>query len=76
MYIKFTIFFYKNLPFFKKILNISTLSKSFYITYKTLKLLRTVFKSSLIILSTPYGLVSHKEATSIGSGGKIIYIIL
>ena len=75
-YIRFTVFFYKNNPFFSKIKLISTSSKVFSINIKTLKLLKNTFRSSLVILSTPYGLLSHKEALKLNTGGKLLYIII
>ena len=74
-FIKFTVFFYKNSPFFKKIKTISTQSKTFYISKNSLILLKKIFKSSLLILSTTNGLLTSKAAAEIGIGGKIIYII-
>jgi len=73
--IKITVLYYKNIPFFQKINPVSTLSKKFFINYKTLKLIHTVFKSSLLILSTTLGVVTGKEALSLGVGGIIIYLI-
>ncbi len=73
--ISITIFFYKNVPFFKKINTISTLSKKFYISKSTLSLSKLVFKSSLILLSTSAGVINHKEALKIGVGGVLVYIV-
>lgn len=75
-YIRFTIFFYKNTTFFKKLNILSTPSKKFYISLKILKLSKKIFKSSVIIISTPYGLLTHKEAISLGTGGKLLYVVL
>ena len=36
---------------------------------------KNIFKSSLIILSTPYGLLTNKEAIAMNTGGKLIYIL-
>jgi len=74
-YIKFTVFIYKQTPFFKKINSVSTPSKLFFISCKTLILTKNIFKSSLIILSTPYGLLTNKEAIAMNTGGKLIYIL-
>lgn len=73
--IKFTVLFYKNSSFFKKIKLISTPSKQFFVTKTTLKLSQKVFKTSLIIISTNKGLLTHQEAIALGLGGKVIYII-
>ena len=74
--IKFSIFFYKNLPYFKKIITLSTNSKKFYVSYNTLKFIKTIFKSSIIIISSNQGLISHQEALYLGTGGKLVYLIL
>jgi len=73
--IKFTVLFYKNSPFFKKIKLISTPSKQFFITKSALKLSQKVFKTSLIIISTNKGLLTHQEADALGLGGKVVYIV-
>ena len=73
--IKFTVFFYKNSPFFKKIQLVSSQSKNFFININALVLTKKVFKSSLIILSTPKGLLTSKESISLGTGGQVIFII-
>ena len=76
MYIKFTVFFYKNISFFQKLIQVSTSSKSFYITNKSLKLTQKIFKSTIIFVSTSKGYLTHKEALSLGLGGKIIYLLI
>ena len=75
-YLKITIFFYKNSPFFKKIKLVSSPSKKFYITTHSLILLQKIFKSSILILSTSKGLLTGTEALSIGVGGSIIYVVI
>ena len=71
-FIKFAIYHFKNSPFFKTIRLISTQSKSFTITLQTIKLVTPIFKTSLFILSTPKGLLTHKEALKLGTGGILI----
>ena len=73
--IKFSSFFYLNSPFFKKIKTVSTPSKKYYISFRSVKLLKKSFKNSVIILSTNKGLVNINDAFSLGVGGFIIYII-
>lgn len=73
--ISFTVFFYKNTSFFKKIQIISTPSKKFFISKEVILMTRKVFKSSIIILSTSKGLLSSNEAVLLGLGGKLVYII-
>ena len=71
----FSLFFYKNVPFFSKLTLISTASKLFYISYKTLKLSTLVFKNSIMILSTKHGLLNTKESLMLREGGEILYIL-
>jgi len=75
IYIKFSIKYYNNLAFFRKLTTVSTSSKIFFVSYRTLKLSVQVFKTSIIILSTPYGLLTLAEALSKRTGGIIVYIV-
>ena len=75
-YVKFSIFFYKNIPFFKTILQVSTFSKNFNVSLKTLKLVNSIFKSSHLILSTTCGVLTAGEAVKRGVGGLLLYILL
>lgn len=74
-FIKFTVFHFKNSPFYKTIRLVTTQSKSFSITLTTIKLMLPVFKTSLFILSTPLGLLTHAEALKLGTGGLIICVL-
>lgn len=73
--IVFSLFFYKNTTFFNKLTLVSTASKLFFISYKTLKLSRLVFKNSIMILTTKYGLLNTKESLTMREGGVILYIL-
>jgi ribosomal protein S8 len=64
--------FYKNAPFYKNIRYVSTPSKKHTVTLKALRLLLTALRASILILSTPYGLVTHREAIRLKTGGVII----
>jgi ribosomal protein S8 len=75
LFIKFTVFHFKNSPFYKTIRIVTTQSKSFSITLGTIKLLLPIFKTSLFILSTPLGLLTHAEALKLGTGGLIVCIL-
>ena len=61
-FIWLSVFFYKNTPFFKSFRLISTPSKRYTVTYKALTLLSISIGSSVIILSTSQGLITHKQA--------------
>lgn len=74
-YIRFSVFFYKNVSFFYKVKHVSTPSKKFYITLKALKTLTTTLKSTTIILSTSKGLLTHREALRKKIGGIILFVV-
>ena len=75
VFFKITFFFYKSNPFFRKITLISTSSKKFYISLKALIILNKILKSSILLISTPYGYITHKEAISKNLGGLLIALI-
>lgn len=74
-FIKFSIYNFKNSPFFKTIRLISTQSKSFTISLQTIKLLTPTFKTSLFVLSTSKGLLTNTEALRLGTGGILICVL-
>lgn len=74
-YITFSVFLYRNSTFFYKVRTVSTSSKKFFMSYRALKMISTNLKSTLIILSTSKGLVSHKEALYLKIGGLILFVI-
>lgn len=67
--------FYKNAPFYKSIRYVSTPSKKHTVTLRALKLLKTAVRASILILSTPYGLVTHTQAIKLKTGGIIICVL-
>ena len=71
-YLTFSIFFYKNSPFFKQIKLVSSLSKKHTITYQSLKILNQSLGNSFLILSTVQGLLTHQEALLKKIGGLIL----
>ena len=70
-----TIPFFKQKPFFKSIRLVSTPSKKYTISLKALRLVSNSLRSSYAILSTPYGVINHREAIKLKTGGLIICII-
>jgi ribosomal protein S8 len=66
--------FFKNTPFFKSLRLVSTPSKKHITTLKGLKVINLSIKSSVVILSTPYGIIDHREALRVGTGGTILCI--
>jgi ribosomal protein S8 len=70
-----TIPFFKQKPFFKSVRLVSTPSKKYNISLKALKLVSNSLRASCAILSTPYGVLTHREALKLKTGGLIICII-
>ena len=73
--IKVNIFYYKYKPFYKNIKLISTPTKVFYITKKSLKILSKSINSSILIILTNKGILPHNLALKNNVGGKILCII-
>lgn len=66
--------FFKNTPFFKSLRLVSTPSKKHITSLKALHVINVSIKSSVILLATPYGIMSHREALRRGTGGTILCI--
>ena len=67
---------YKNVPFFGYIRLVTTRSRKHRISYKALLKVTQPLKSSIMILSTSIGLITHKEAIRKKIGGDILFVIL
>lgn len=67
--------FYKQTPYFKSVRLVSTPSKRHTISLKSLRTVAASIRSSIIILSTPYGVVNHSEALRLRTGGLILCFI-
>ena len=74
-YIFITLFFYKYTPFFKSFILISSQIKKYYINFKTLRLLAITLKTSILIISSSQGLITHTQALKLKLGGIILYVI-
>jgi ribosomal protein S8 len=74
-YIKFSCFYFNKKPFYKSLKIVSTPSKRFTISYKSLRLFNRSSRSSILILSTDRGLITDKEAISLGLGGLIVFAV-
>lgn len=74
--IRISPFFYKRQSFYKSIRLISTPSKSFSIKLKSLKLIGKSLGSSVLILETSYGLLTHNRAIKLGVSGKLLCILV
>ena len=73
-YIRFSPLFYKGKAFYKGIRLISTQSKKFYISVIALRRVAVAAKSTVFILSTSHGIVTHKEALQAGIGGLLLAV--
>jgi ribosomal protein S8 len=73
--IRFTVFFYKSQPFFKSIRLVSSSSKKYTLTLKSLILLKRSLKSSILILSTSKGILTHNEAIKHKIGGLGVCLV-
>ena len=67
--------FYKNTSFFKSVRVVSTPSRKHSISLNGLRLAQNSLGSSIMILSTPYGLITHKKAIELRSGGLILCMV-
>lgn len=74
-FITFSIFFYKNTPFFKSLRLVSSPARRHTITYKGLSILKQSIGTSVIILSTTKGIITHEEALNFKIGGLILAIL-
>ena len=74
-FITFSTVFYRNTLFFKDVTLISTPSKRHTISLKALRTVNTHLKASVLIISTPYGLVTHMDALKLNTGGLLVAII-
>ena len=73
--VKISPFFYKKTAFFSGTKLISTPSKVFTVKLSTLILLNRSLGSTIIILETAKGLLTHTEAIRVGTGGKLLCTI-
>ena len=74
-FITFSVFFYKNTPFFKSLRLVSSPARRHTITYKGLCILSHSIGHSLIVLSTTQGLLTHDEALRRRLGGLILSVL-
>lgn len=74
-YIWFTLFFYKARPFFRSLQLVSKPSKSYFIAFKSLKIISKLVGLSVLILETSRGVISHLEALRYRTGGILLFIL-
>lgn len=71
----YSAFFYKNSTFFTRLRGISTPTKKYYITNRALNVVALYLKSTVFIVSTSKGLMTHHQAIRCGLGGLILFSI-
>ena len=71
-YITLSVVYFKNTSFFKSLRLVSTPSRRHTITLRGLQLVTLSIKSSVIVLSTPHGIIDHREAIRLKTGGLIL----
>jgi ribosomal protein S8 len=71
-FIKISLFFYKNKNICSNLKIISRPAKTFLISYEALKLLNKKSGSSVFLISTDKGILSHHEAIKLKIGGSLI----
>ena len=74
-YLVLSSLFYRNTSFFKTIRIVSTPSRRHTISLKALKILSHSLSASVLLLSTPKGLMDHHEAINCSTGGLVVAII-
>lgn len=72
---KISPFVYKGSPFFKGVRLISTPSKVFTIKIKTLNILTKSLGSTILLIETSRGVVTHSEALKLNIGGRLLCTI-
>jgi ribosomal protein S8 len=73
--IKVSPLFYKDSSFFKKVKLVSTPSKTFSINLNSLRIVAHSLGTTIVILETSRGLLTHKEALNQKIGGRILFVI-
>ena len=71
-YIKVFLYYYKNKLICNNFKLISSPSKSFFLSYKSLRLISKRTASSVFVLSNDKGIVSHRTALRDKKGGLIV----
>lgn len=74
-YISFSVLFYKNSPFFKSVRLVSSPARRHTITYRALRIANQSLGSSILILSTTQGLLTHQDALKLQLGGLVLAVL-
>ena len=71
-FIRIYLYYYKNKPTCSNFTLLSKPSKKFYISHKAMRLLKKRSGSSIFIISTPRGVLSHQDAILKKTGGIVL----
>ena len=74
-FITFSVTYYRGTPFFKSVRVVTTPSRKHTISLKALSVVNKSFKSTIMILSSTRGLITHKEAIRSKVSGQVLAII-
>jgi ribosomal protein S8 len=74
-YITFNSHYYRGIPYFSHLKVVSTPSKACNISVKALRVANKSLGNSIILLETDKGLITHIEAISTNTGGRILGVI-
>ena len=73
--VKLSPFFYKHMPFFRRVKLVSTPSKRFNLKLRTLQILNQSLGETIVVLETSCGIITHTDALKLKIGGKILLVI-
>ena len=74
-FITFSVTYYRGTPFFKSVRVVTTPSRKHTVTLQTLSIITLSLNASLMILSSPQGLITHRDAMCRRVSGQILAII-
>ena len=74
VFFKIFLYYFKRTSILKNFKIVSTPSRFFFISLKAISLLNNRTGSSIFLLSTPFGIMTHQEAMRFGTGGKVLAV--
>lgn len=74
-FLKISVYFFKNTFFYKSLKQVTTPSKKFTITFKSLYILSNSINETILLLETSKGIITHKEALKAKIGGNLLIIL-
>lgn len=74
-FITFSVTYYKGTPFFKGVRVVTTPSRQHNVSLTALTVINVSIGSSIMLISSSKGLLTHKQALSRGVGGQILALL-